>query len=322
MVKWFRDGDQWSWDFSNMEKFIKLHRKIAGKPILIEASCLRANWRLGSAISVKFIDKKTGKLDFISMKGDEPKTCEIAVNFVKALRQSLAGLKLEDKLALGIWTDKDGIRMHKSNWGDPILKALIENMPDLKLSGWSHGNSIQVKNENIALVINKFGNTSKKYPYYLLKSMMYPRQMSALTYKNIGIPRILWGNALGSRKGAGLTTLASWSHRQIRKHGTYSYKGHYAFSTELNLMVYPLFNNEAVTNGRYEIFREVCQNFELLKIMKKKGIEAPVMTGLFSWLRETGSGVRKDHPLTHEYYKSWDNKHWEILEAAGKAGIK
>lgn len=320
MVKWIRDGEEWSWDFTNMERFIELQRKVAGDPAIVEASNIGGT--ASNGLTINFVDKATGKPGSVVLMGDDPRTWKVAVRFVKALKQSLARLKLEDKLCLGVWTDKDGIRMHLPNWRSPLLKSLIDNFPDLKISGWSHGNGIQIKHSNIGIVMGKINSTRRKYPYCLLGSMMYPRRMSGLTYKSVGIPATIWRNASYAKDGVGFITLAGWSQRQLRRGGLFKYKGHYSFSTELNIMVYPLYKGEVVTNVRYEVFRESCQDFELIKMMRKKKVESPVLTEMRTWLKKNGEMYRRDHPTSHEWISGYDSKHCEILEAAGKARIR
>jgi hypothetical protein len=314
MVKWMRDGDNWSWDFSALEKFVRIWQEVLGTPRVVEAGALRKNWNVAS-LRIDYIDKKTGELRSEDLPATDPKTSALAVRFTRELIKSLAKLKLDKKLALGIWHDK----MRHGN----ILTTLLKEIPELKIAGWSHGNRLGGKAlmPRLAILTCKPNSTRKSYPYLLLGSMRSQRQMHGLDYQSVGIANRLWRVAMHDYNGVGFFDLARWATpRKHRRDTSYSYYIRAPFFPGLTMMAYPIHKGRVVTGIRYEVFRELCQDFELLKQLRARGNAASLKTEMTEWLKARSATEKPEgKPYTLGLLAGYDKKHWEIQTAAGTA---
>ena len=103
MVKWTKKGEQWSWDYSVLDRFIATYRKAVGEPRVVDATALVHNEQKPE-LSFLCIDAD-GKLALQTLP-DDPEAADVAAAFVKDLTAHLATLKLDKKLVVGVWHDK------------------------------------------------------------------------------------------------------------------------------------------------------------------------------------------------------------------------
>jgi hypothetical protein len=287
MVKWTRKGDKWSWDYAVMDKFIE-----------------------------------TGRQALLQLADDEA-AAELAAAFVKDLTAHLAALKLDKKLALGIWHDK------MSHTGGKIRQRLLKDMPDLKLSLWAHSDGWAFANPAVK---DRVGSYMSKCPIENPGSGMvspdkvfpYPIKigMRRAFEKPIAFGPYAWDAAVRNRAGLGQVDFANWGGDRRAKE--YTYFGAGMFTSWQRQLVYPMYEDQVVTGVLYELFREYAQDFELIKLMQAKGVK----TGFLESPRRELDTISELDRVGRLFARpdaepaKVDRMHWDILRQAGQAKVR
>jgi len=307
MVEWIRKGDRWSWDYAPLDRFIATYRKAVGEPRLLDATAF-AQDEQRPVLCVVYTDGQTGERALLQM-GDDAAAADLAVAFVKGLTAHLATLKLDKKLALGIWHDK------MRHQGGGIRRRLLEEFPDLKLSLWAHSDGWGMRvEERVASYMTKC-SLGEAHPYPI-KIGMRPAAERSHTFGPI-----VWDGAVRNRVGLGQVDFANWSGQRRAKE--YTYFGTGPFTSWQRHLVYPMHDGQVVTGVLYELFREYSQDFELLKMMQAKGVKSGFLAdpraalNTISQLGRFGRLNARSAPPAKV-----DRMHWDILRQAGEAKVR
>jgi len=315
MVKWTRTGDKWSWDYTVMDRFIAAYRKAVGEPRVVEATAFsHDDQRCG--LVILYTDAATGR-QAVEVLRDGPAAAEVASAFVKDLRAHLATMGLAKKLAVGVWHDK------MRHTGGTIRRRLLKDFPDLKLSLWAHsdGWGAPVKGRVASYMAKCHAGgrgqrgleDARKFPYAIKTGMRSAHERS------VAFGPFAWDAIARHFVGLGQVDLANWS--EIRRAKEYTYYGAGMFTSYQKQLVYPMHKGQVVTGVLYELIREYAQDYELLSIMRARGVKTgfladpaaamATMTGIDS------AGGRLDvRPATPAKV---DAMHHAILRQAGAA---
>jgi hypothetical protein len=329
MVSWTKEGENWSWDFTALKRFLAIYKKVIGEPRYIEATAFRQinYFRVTPAFPVLYTDKATGEKAYVELSQSEPKHVEMVVNFVKKFREVLKEAGFTQTLTIGIYHDK----MIASSGTDNFLDRILEVFPDIKLSGWSHGNRIGTKyTKHLALMNCKLAKTlDREKRAYIQTSNAFGGKIGI---KAVNIGMGVLNASAANYHGMGFVEFNRWSGKRVPRGKFVYFKGapfhHYG-----GHLVFPLYDGkEVVTSVDYEIFRVFSQDYELLELLRAKDPNDPLVTGLMGWLRQYtfiggGAGLAyKEAPPEKQYrpelVKALEEKHLEILRAAGKAKIR
>jgi len=318
MVQWTRKGDRWSWDYAVLDRFIETYRKAVGEPRVLDATAFSQDeHKVG--LSIIYTDADTGKPAFVQM-GDDDETAALAVAFLKDLTAHLATLKLEKKLALGIWHDKMG------HTGGKIRERLLAECPDLKLSLWAHNDGWGMSWKNhVGLYMSKCPTekpvTNK---VYVDQDVSYPIQMGMRrAFENpTAFGPIIWDCVVRRHAGMGQVDFSNWSAERRAKE--YTYFGAGMFTSWQRQLVYPMVDDQVTTGVLYELFREYSQDFELIRLMQAKDVKTGFMAdpratlNTVSRIDRTGRCIL--NPGTDP--AAVDRMHHDILHQAGAAKIR
>ena len=308
MVKWTKKGDQWTWDYSAMDKFIEAYRKAVGEPRVLEATAFSHDERK-PALSILYTDGETGKQAFLRMD-DGPEAADLAVRFVKDLTAHLAAIKLDRQLAVGMWHDK------MAHAGGVIRQRLLKDLPDLKVSLWAHqdGWPMPLK-DRVAFFMSKCTEV-KDYPYPVKIGMRRAYE------KSVAFGPYAWDAAVRNHAGLGQVDFANWG--EDRRAKEYTYFGAGMFTSWQRQLVYPMRDGQVVTGVLYELFREYSQDFELIKRMQAKAVKTGFLADArkeldtVCGLDRLGRVVMKDGADPAQV----DRLHWGILRDAGQAKVR
>ena len=319
MVKWVKNGDAWSWDYAAMDKFIATYRRAVGEPRVVEATAFSHDeQRCG--LSILYTDAVTGKQAMLVM-GDDQAAGDLAAAFVKDLTAHLAVLKLDGKLAVGIWHDK------MQHTGGKIRQRLLKEFPDLKLSLWAHsdgwGKPVQGR---VGFYMAKCHMGGPGGPRIMedAKAIPYPIKsgMRPAWERPVAFGPFAWDAIARGFAGLGQVDFANWSADRRAKE--YTYYGAGMFTSYQRQLVYPMQDGQVVTGVLYELFREYAQDYDLLKLMQAQGVKtgfladprAAIQT-LGDWDKAGGRlGVGRATPA------KVDATHHDILRQAGQAKVR
>jgi hypothetical protein len=319
MVRWIRNGGKWSWDYAVLDRFIETYRKSVGEPRVLDATALCHDGQR-PGLSILYTDAATGR-QFVEVLGDDGAAGDLAVAFVRDLTGHLASLKLDRKLALGIWHDK---MRHN---GGAIRRRLLREFPDLKLSLWAHSDGWGMPvADRVGFYMSKchagppggrrLQENAKAYPYQIKSGIRSARE------RPIAFGPHAWDAIARNYVGLGQVDFANWSENRRAKE--YAYFGAGMFTSYQRQLVYPMWDGQVVTGVLYELFREYAQDYELLKLMQAKGVKtgfladprAAIQT-IGEWDRAGGRlAVNKATPA------KVDAMHHAILREAGQAKVR
>ena len=317
MVRWVRNGQKWSWDYTVLDRFIETYRRAVGEPRVVDATAFSHDQQR-PGLTILYTDAATGKQS-VQVLGDDEAAADLAVAFVKDLRGHLAGLKLDRKLAVGIWHDK----MRHS--GGKIRRRLLEEFPDLKLSLWAHsdGWGMPVK-DRVGFYMAKchagprgrrLAEAAGTYPYPIKSGMRSAHE------RPIAFGPHAWDAIARDFAGLGQVDFANWSENRRAKE--YTYFGAGMFTSYQRQLVYPMQDGKVVTGVLYELFREYAQDYELLKLMQAKGVKTGFLADPRAAIQTIGEWDRAGGRLAvnRATPAKIDAMHHAILRDAGRAKV-
>jgi hypothetical protein len=312
MVKWTKKGEEWEADFTTAEKFLDVYKKTVGEPLIVSASGFRTGYYTRSELQTLYYDADKKEQALITLADTSPEAMAVADRLVAGLMKALAKYGWEKKLSIAVFHDKQSRK-------DEVRKKLLEKYPGLKITAWSHSNRLGgdgLTLDRISLLVGKINTSNNKtFPYHLVGSM---RDVKTQNYY---IPLWIWEAPTRGLTGYGFINFASWSRKRTPRH--FKFYNAAPFGHGITTMVYPLYEGKVVTGAKYEIFREFCQVYEIMKQMQAKKKDHPEIKKLVEWTTTLlklpeGKYMYLKHDLEVDLPKLVDEKHRALLKAAAK----